>query len=199
MSFIVHGSMKRYCRWLCLRTPLVQDFSTMIVYSFNVARALIFCYSISWTLIDMFLNSSSTGCCKLSLMEWKFCWRHCYILAANDIIRYNRSFSSLLQPLPQRQVFLMNIGFHSCSNYSSLNHNNKNFTLNLLWKRVGEEFRNGLFHFIIKGVLPEHHPVISISEKLIKPNILLIFPVRFRETSKSSVLFCGMMRIWKRH
>ena len=69
----------------------------------------------------------------------------------------------------------------------------------MLLKRVGEEFRNGLFHFIIKGVFPEHHPIISISEKLIKPNILLIFPVRFRETSKSSVLFCGIMRIWKPH
>ena len=79
------------------------------------------------------------------------------------------------------------------------NYNNKNFILNLLWKRVRKEFRNGLFHFIIKGVLPEHHPIIIISEKLIRPNILLIFPVRFRETSKCSVLFCGMMRIWKPH
>lgn len=152
MSFIVHGSMKRYCRWLCLRTPLVQDFSTMIVYSFNVARALIFCYSISWTLIDMFLNSSSTGCCKLSLMEWKFCWNHCYILAANDIIRYNRSFSSLLQPLPQgKPICAKSFSWISVFIHVqiSLNHNNKNFTLNLLWKRVGEEFRKLMVYFIL--------------------------------------------------
>lgn len=95
-------------------TPLVQDFST-------------------WAEPSLIWFSTPLQLVAANCHWWSesFAWRHCYNLAANDIIRYNRSLIFWVYFKASLYVRSLSHKYQFSFMFILANYNNKNVTLRL--------------------------------------------------------------------